>query len=370
VSPAQTGTSPLERDSDADGFTDGDEVLLGFNPNQAASKPTVPATYAAAVTAQNPVHWLRFEETTTAAGAANLGSSAPSFSISYGGGILDTDLNKPSAYTNLGKALEFTGPIAPNTTTKYVDFGQPIAELVNYREPDLTAMVDGKATTVEYWFKTTLNGGHGNNTWENPSLLARESGGDGDMYWGNLNQDGDFIFSTSDLHDAHVTGRYATDGTWHHVVMTKIWYTNAPCITRLFMDGGESYGGRTIETTTPAGSASGQDLDGPIQYLGFTQNGGVESSQFIGFIDEFAVYTYAFVEAQARLHYIAGGGLPHSPAALQFQKSGSNLILTWQTGTLVAADEVNGTYTPVIGASSPHTNSFTGNRKYFRLQLP
>ncbi|HEX5218966.1 MAG TPA: LamG-like jellyroll fold domain-containing protein [Verrucomicrobiae bacterium] len=370
VSPAQTGTSPLERDTDSDGFTDGDEVLLGFNPNQSASKPAIPATYAVAVEADQPVHWLRFEETTTASGAVNQGSSAPSFFVSYGSGILDTDLGKPSAYTNLGNALEFTGPQAANSTTKYLDFGQPINELVNYREPDLSVMEDGKATTVEYWFKTTLTGSHGNNTWENPSLLAHESGGDGDMYWGNFNQDGDFIFSTSDLHDAHVTGRYATDGTWHHVVMTKIWFTNAPCITRLFMDGGAGFGGRTIETSTGAGATSGQDLDGFIQYLGFTQNGGLENSQFIGMIDEFAVYTNAFVEAQARIHYIAGGGQPHSPAALQHQTLGSQLVLTWQTGTLVSADEVNGTYSPVVGASSPYTNNFTGNRKFFRLQLP
>ena len=83
VSPAQTGTSPLERDTDSDGFTDGDEVLLGFNPNQSASKPAIPATYAVAVEADQPVHWLRFEETTTASGAVNQGSSAPSFFVSH-----------------------------------------------------------------------------------------------------------------------------------------------------------------------------------------------------------------------------------------------------------------------------------------------
>jgi hypothetical protein len=365
-----TGTSPLKRDSDGDGFTDNDEVVLGFNPTQSGSHPVLPPTYAAAVQADNPVHWLRFEETTTGGGVADLGSAGSLFSVSYGSGILDTDLGKASAYTNLGKALEFTGPAAANTTSKFIDFGQPLAELVNYREPDLSAMEDGKATTVEYWFKTTLTGSHGNNTWENPSLLGHESGGDGDMYWGNFNQDGDFIFSTSDLHDAHVTGGYATDGNWHHVVMTKIWYTNAPSITRLFMDGGAAYGGRTIETTTPAGLASGQDLDSPIQYLGYTQNGGLENSQYLGFVDEFAIYTNAFVEAQARVHYIAGGGQPHSPSSLQVQKSGNQVILTWQVGTLVEADSVNGTYATVTGASSPYTNSVTVAQKYFRLRLP
>jgi len=370
VSATQTGTSPLKRDSDGDGFTDNDEVLLGFNPTQAASHPSVPASYAAAVQAANPVHWLRFEETTTANGVIDAGSGGALASISYGSGILDSDLGKASAATNLGKALEFTGPAAPNTTSKFVDFGQAITELVNFREPDLSAMEDGKATTVEYWFKTTIHGSNGNNTWENPSIFAHESGGDGDMYWGNFNQDGDFIFSTSDLHDIHVTGGYATDGAWHHVVMTKIWHTNAPCISRLYMDGGAAFGGRTYETTTPAGSASGQDLDGPIQYLGYTQNGGVNNSQYIGFIDEVAIYTNAFIEATARLHYIAGGGQPHSPATLRFERSGNQVLLNWDSGTLVEADVVDGNYTPVTGASSPYAAGFSAGRKFYRLRLP
>lgn len=369
VDATHTGTSPLKRDTDGDGYSDPDEIALGSNPNQAGSQPAIPTTYAAAVQADNPVHWLRFEETTTAGGAVNQGSLAASFSVVYGPGILDADLGKPSASAKLGQALEFTGPAAGTTTTKYVDFGQPIPELVNLRDTG-TGMEEGKATTVEYWFQTTINGSNGNDTWRNPSLLAHESGGDGDMYWGNFNQDGDFIFSTSDLHDAHVTNRYATDGTWHHVVMVKIWHTNSPCVTRLFMDGGASLGGKTIETTTSPGNASGQDSDGQLQYLGFTETGDASNAQFIGRLDEFAVYTNAFLEAQARVHYLAGGGQPHTPGSLQYSRSGNDLVLTWSTGTLVAADEVNGTYQPVPGASSPYTVTPTGNRKFFRVRLP
>jgi hypothetical protein len=263
--------------------------------------------------------------------------------------------------------LDLTGPNAGVSTLKYIDFGQPITELVNLRA---AGMEDGKATTVEYWFKTTIRGNNGNNTWQNPSLLARESGGDGDMYWGNFNAAGDFIFSTSDLHDIHVTNSYATDGTWHHVVMTKIWYTNAPCISRLFMDGGASYGGKTIETITSAGNTSGQDDDGVIQYLGFTQNGDANHAQFIGMIDEFAVYTNAFLEADARIHYIAGGGQQKTAPTLQYQKVGANLILSWPSGTLLSADTLTNTFAPVNGATSPYTNTISGDQKYFRLQVP
>lgn len=362
-----TGTSPFKRDSDSDGFTDSDEILLGFNPVLATSKPTVPASWEAAVQANNPVHWLRFEETSTSTPLANLGSKAPEFYITFGPGIADTDLGKASAYTNLGKALEFTEPKAGNQTTKYVDFGLDISELSNLRSGP---MEDGKETTVEFWFKTTITGDNGNNTWQNPAILANESGGDGDMYWGNFNAAGDFIFSTSDLHDIHVTNGYATDGTWHHVVMSKIWHTNAPCISRLFMDGGASFGGKTIETMTPAGDTSGQDDDGQISRLGFVQDGELTSVQYIGFLDEVAIYTNAFLEATAQIHYRAGGGQQKVAPTLQYEKVGSNLILTWPTGTLLSADTVTGTWSVVPGATSPYTHAITGDQKYFRLRVP
>ena len=54
-----------------------------------------------------------------------------------------------------------------------------IPELTNFRPPAID-----KTTTVEYWIKTTQRGTTANQTWTSPSLLARESPGDGDMYLG------------------------------------------------------------------------------------------------------------------------------------------------------------------------------------------
>ncbi len=374
VSATDTGTSPLKRDTDGDGFSDRDEIQLGTNPNSAASFPVVPATYEAAVMADKPTHWLRFDETTVANPLTDNGSAATNFTIMFGGGILDADLAKTSAFTNLGKAMEFTGPAAGTTSTKYIDFGQPLTELVNFRQDAGGATIDieeGKATTVEYWINTTLKGSNGNNTWQNPSILAHESPGDGDMYWGNFNNLGDFIFSTSDLHDAHITNGYATDGKWHHVVMSKIWHTNSPCISRLYLDGGATMGGKTIETTTPAGFTSGQDLDSTIQYLGVTQLGDAVNAQYIGLIDEVAIYTNAFNEAQARLHYVAAGGKPVTPTSvtLQFQRTGTNYILNWAQGSLQSADVVgtNAVWSAVTGAASPYTNNISIGNKFFRV---
>ena len=148
--------------------------------------------------------------------------------------------------------------------------------------------------------------------------------------------------------------------------MAKIWHTNSACISRLYVDGGAAIGGLTVETTTDSGAASMQDDDSAIQYIGFTQNGELGDVQFIGQIDEVAIYTNALSEVQARLHYLAAGVKPTVP--ITHARLGSNLILIWPQGTLQSADNLNGPWSPVSGATSPYTNAITGGNRFFRVQ--
>jgi hypothetical protein len=55
------------------------------------------------------------------------------------------------------------------------------------------------------------------------------------------------------------------------------------------------------------------------------------------------------------------------PVMLSYQVINGKLVLNWAQGTLLSAGTVNGTYTPVSGASSPYTNSMIGAPQYFRL---
>lgn len=367
VNSTNTGTSPFRVDSDGDGFKDRDEITIGTNPNSDQSKPVVPATFQAAITNDAPLYWWRFEETTAASGVTNAGSLAPAFNGLYGSGVTDADLGKTSATPALGFALELTGPRSGNATTKFVDFQAEIPELVNYRG----AEVDGKTTTVEYWIKTTNNGTAGNNTWESPSLLAHESGGDGDMYWGFLNFQGELGFSTSDIREIYAPG--IASNQWHHVMMVKTWNLTQPSLSALYIDGGALNGGLTYEATTPAGAASFQDPDGFIQYLGFTQSGGGGNVQYIGLVDEVAIYNRALTEAHAKLHFLAAGGANlMQPRFNPPSQTNRVVTLTWTgTGRLQEATTLTGTNIWSDVNPQPTTNRYstpaTGTMKFYRL---
>jgi hypothetical protein len=45
-----------------------------------------------------------------------------------------------------------------------------------------------------------------------------------------------------------------------------------------------------------------------------------------------------------------------------------NVVITWQSGTLVASPTVTGTYAPVDGATSPHEVTPTGDAMFYRVQ--
>ena len=273
-----------------------------------------------------------------------------------------------SAHPILGNALEFTGPAANSATRKFVDFGANVPELINVRPP----AVD-QATTVEYWIKTAQSGTTANQTWTSPSLLANESPGDGDMYWGWLNATMQFGFSTSDLVEVFADG--VTDDQWHHIVMVKIWNRTEPCISRLYVDGGTANGGQTIETTTAAGTTSYQDSDGGIRFLGFTQNGGGGDVQFIGQVDEVAIYNKAFSEAQARRHFIAGGGARNvSEFNPIIRNPNGTITISWEgPGILQQATTLTGPGGNWMDVNpQPMGNSITimptGNTLFYRLE--
>jgi hypothetical protein len=58
-----------------------------------------------------------------------------------------------------------------------------------------------------------------------------------------------------------------------------------------------------------------------------------------------------------------------SPVTLSIAKVGGSVVLTWPMGVLQQSPSVTGTYTNVIGATSPYTNTVSGTQGYFRAKV-
>jgi hypothetical protein len=58
------------------------------------------------------------------------------------------------------------------------------------------------------------------------------------------------------------------------------------------------------------------------------------------------------------------------PVPLHYQIASDQLVLTWTNAAfgLQSAPAVQGAYTNISGATSPHTNVYSGTQRYFRLE--
>jgi len=84
---------------------------------------------------------------------------------------------------------------------------------------------------------------------------------------------------------------------------------------------------------------------------------------FLGTVDDTAVYQYALSPKQIASHY-ADAGL------LNIAKAGTNTTLTWPVGVLQSSTNVAGAYTTITNATSPYTNGISGTTKFYRLVVP
>ncbi|NIT97019.1 MAG: hypothetical protein GWM91_17020, partial [Actinobacteria bacterium] len=257
-------------------------------------------TWSSAIGRSGPAYWWRFEGTDVADGVTNEGS-VDGFDGTFGPGITNADLVAGAPGTG-ARALQFTGPDADANSGRHVDFGGELVELTNFRPPSVD-----KETTVEYWIKFSQTGA-GDNTWTNPSILGDESPGDGDFYWGNIANGGQFRMSTSDIREIRADG--LNDDEWHHIVMVKEWRQGSESTSTMYIDGGEAEGGQTLAATTPAGNPSYQDSDSGIFRLGVTTAGGGGNVQFQGLIDEVVIYDYALTAEDAAGHFRASRNVP------------------------------------------------------------
>ncbi len=149
-------------------------------------------------------------------------------------------------------------------------------------------------------------------------------------------------------------------GAWH-LVTVGVNRTNH--VAQFYLDGTSAGSSSSILSDFPTLNdlRLGQFLDGSFTFRGTMDEAriqtGVTSSNWVW-------ASWATVAQNSTL--ASYSAVASSVVTLSYQVSGSNLILSWPQGTLQSATQVTGPYTIVPGATSPYTNTISGQR-YFRI---
>ena len=254
--------------------------------------------YESAVLADLPLSYWRFEEVEGQSGVADLGSSG---TIGTYNGI---GLGRESATPHLGTAAEWSGGAGSSN----IDFGEfnagALAQLANIDNPEDDAFDPNKKTSLEFWMKTSDTGNHADN-WRTQVVFGEESPGDGDLQWGYLRPSGRLSFAVNDAnHRHHETTDPINDDEFHHFVITYDWETGQ---SHIYVDG-------ELDTEFSGGGNRFQDFDGgALRYMGWNSrpdaaqgdNAPDKLGQFVGLLDEVAIYDYILGPERVKGHYEA-----------------------------------------------------------------
>ena len=146
------------------------------------------------------------------------------------------------------------------------------------------------------------------------------------------------------------TATPVNDGNWHHVVAIRQG-TNG----FIYVDGllGASAAGEFVAF-----------LDGQRStYIGRNQRDNIDP--LTGDLDEVALFNRALSPAE-----VASIAPTVTPPTLGISHSGADVVVTWSTGTLLEARNVNGPWTPNPTAVSPYAVPATNSALFFRAQRP
>jgi hypothetical protein len=154
------------------------------------------------------------------------------------------------------------------------------------------------------------------------------------------------------------------DGNWHHLAGVC---DESNGVVHLYVDGRDN-ADATISPGTallaaPSGSAPGAYLISIGSRAG-TKTSTSFNNQFVGNVDEVAIFDYALNASQIQALY-AAAPVP----ALRMASSGGNSKVSY-TGTLLSSTNVAGPYATVYGAVSPYTIPTAGPRQFYRTSNP
>jgi len=314
------------------------------------SDPAVPLTgYGAIIAADNPVAYWRLDETSGSLAEDAVGSFDGAYTPNSGTIGYGATTGIPHC-TDPAVTLGGTPGGAPGGTIQV-----PFAPELN---PDT-------AWSVETWVQPSSLGVNGN---DYRVVLSSEY----NQYpypfngWYLYQQAGanNFAFVPEPGNGFITSGSPVVPGNWYHVVIVDDT-TNFYLYVNGALGGSFPVSGDPFipngDGINPNGTPGLGGDDGGNFVIG--QRTDAAFGTFLGTVDDTALYQYALSPQQVLSHY-------SDAALLTIRPAGSNVILTWPVGALQESTNVLGTYTNVIGATSPYTNAASGTANYFRVHVP
>ena len=337
---------------------------ISSSPATLVGVPLPTSLYALTVLTSNtpPIAYWRLDEPDDRNNDGNYGATAYDYvgqhnAVYYGvelsqPGYNPTDPDTAALFGVFATANSYAGENgnSANTTTN-IDFS--------------AAAIGGNAEfSVEAWVKTTNSQSSG------AAIVAKGWSGGGEQFILDCTS-GEFCFHFRLNDDEIVTCQSAVlvnDGLWHHLVGVC---DQEGTLAYLYVDGVDS-----VQADVQAGKgvmepASATDPAADLVSIGAraaSRTATTLADQFVGTIDEVALYNYPLTAAQVLAHYTAGTTVV--TPTISAVPSGTNLVVTY-TGTLLSSTNVTGPYSNVTDAtSSPYTVPATNAQMYFRSSAP
>jgi len=294
--------------------------------------PTI--SYAQTVLADHPVAYWRLGETNgTVARDSWGGNDGQFFNASLGlAGYSSNELDTAVGFGLLASSDSYVG---------------------NIQGIDFSTFANNATFSVEAW----VNGG---TQVAGAGIVTYGYGSGGEQFNLDTGSGGAhaYRFSVRDaINVAHnANGSIAPNSTWQHVVGVC---DEPHGLLHLYVNG--------VNNADAAISGGIQMGTSPISIGSRQQNfASTYNMNFVGSIDEVAIYDYPLSPAQVLNHYTAG---TNPVVTLYSEKSGANLVLTWSPGTLQSSTNVTGTYTDVPGAASPYTVLPGAGTRFYRVRI-
>jgi Concanavalin A-like lectin/glucanases superfamily/Immunoglobulin I-set domain len=312
----------------------GNDILAHYEAGTNSSPAT---SYKQLVLNDHPSVYYRMDAPTYAtppatANPALINYGSASVTGSYPPNTVPGGAPGPDAL-GLGSSNVVASPI--NGLNAAVDAGYAPAFNPATGQP-ITAMVWVKGYPTDGRIQSPMS--HGDQSWH----FGWDSSGK--VHWSSGNNGGEITSS-----------QVVNDGNWH--LLTGVYDGNE---NLLYIDG-------ALDSTAPAtGTISGNTSD---VYLGGSPDytGTANEEYFSGSICQAAFFTNALTAAQIQTVYEASSG---AVPAVSIAPVNGQVVITWNVGTLLSSTNVTGPYNPVLGATSPYTNTPSAAQMFYRVSNP